>query len=143
MQTNVIDCPACAHELQVPPDLLGQLVRCPLCGKNFTAPRRFEEISGPVAELASSPPKPLSAETVPQEPVVKPRDPRYPRGFRCPYCQTTTPPQTREQISIAGWIVFAAMLFFCFPLFWIGLLMKETYHTCSGCGMRLGGGTSL
>jgi hypothetical protein len=47
----------------------------------------------------------------------------------------------REQISPAGWIVFAVMIFACFPLFWIGLLMKENIHYCSDCGMKLGGGT--
>ena len=35
------------------------------------------------------------------------------------------------------WVVFALMLLFCFPLFWIGLLMKETHQICSQCRVRL------
>jgi hypothetical protein len=29
------------------------------------------------------------------------------------------------------------MLMFCFPLFWIGLLMKEDVKVCADCGRRL------
>jgi hypothetical protein len=60
------------------------------------------------------------------------------RGFRCPYCRSTARPYVSSQISPAGWVVFVVMILFCFPLFFIGLLMTEEYRTCSDCGMRLG-----
>ncbi len=41
------------------------------------------------------------------------------------------------RISVAGWIVFAVLLLFCFPLFWIGLLIKEEYRSCYECGVRI------
>jgi len=34
-------------------------------------------------------------------------------------------------------VVFVVMLLFCWPLFFIGLLMKEEYQVCSDCGARL------
>lgn len=58
-------------------------------------------------------------------------------GYRCPYCHSTAPPFTLEKISEGGWIVFVVMLVTCFPLFWIGLLMKEDQRFCSSCRTRL------
>ncbi len=57
--------------------------------------------------------------------------------YKCPYCGTNRPPYANSQISSGGWVVFALMLLFCFPLFWIGLLMKDTHQTCSQCHVRL------
>lgn len=61
-----------------------------------------------------------------------------PVGFRCPYCQSAYPPMVMQRISAGGWVVFAVMILFCLPLFWIGLLMKEDYRVCTSCGMKLG-----
>ena len=72
------------------------------------------------------------------QPVVNSRQQPPMTGYRCPYCRSTAPPFTLEKISEAGWLVFALMLFFCFPLFWIGLLMKENQRYCSACRARLG-----
>jgi hypothetical protein len=54
-------------------------------------------------------------------------------NFRCPFCQTTAPPVIARRISTAGWVVFACLLVFCLPLFFIGLLIKEEYRMCSWC----------
>ena len=62
-----------------------------------------------------------------------------PAGFACPFCRAHGAPLQRAKISTAGWIVFAVLLLLCFPLFWIGLLMKETYRVCGSCGSNLGG----
>jgi lipopolysaccharide-induced tumor necrosis factor-alpha factor len=59
-------------------------------------------------------------------------------GYHCPRCGTTAPPQIRRKISDGGWIVFVLMLLFCFPLFWIGFLIKEEERVCSMCFARLG-----
>ncbi|MCA1557926.1 MAG: LITAF-like zinc ribbon domain-containing protein, partial [Acidobacteria bacterium] len=58
-------------------------------------------------------------------------------GYRCPNCQSTSPPITEKRISTEGWIVFCALLIFCLPLFFIGLLMKEEIRVCSACRTRL------
>jgi hypothetical protein len=59
-------------------------------------------------------------------------------GYHCPRCGTGVPPQVKRKVSTGGWVVFVAMLFVCFPLFWIGLLMKEEERVCSMCFARLG-----
>ena len=61
----------------------------------------------------------------------------YSGQYRCPYCGTNSPPFSVSQISSGGWVVFALMLLFCFPLFWIGLLMKEHHQICAQCRVRL------
>jgi hypothetical protein len=59
-------------------------------------------------------------------------------GFTCPYCKSKQLPINVEKISQGGWIVFVLMLLFCFPFFWVGLLMKENERYCVSCRMRLG-----
>lgn len=63
---------------------------------------------------------------------------RVRRGFRCPYCGSDETPFLRSQISGAGWAVFVIMIFLCFPLCFIGLLITEEYRVCRDCGVRLG-----
>jgi DNA-directed RNA polymerase subunit RPC12/RpoP len=58
-------------------------------------------------------------------------------GVECHRCGCTDPPVVRSQVSQAGWITLILMILFCWPLFWIGLLMTEEYHQCSDCGVRL------
>ena len=59
------------------------------------------------------------------------------RGARCRCCDSKLEIVRREQISQGGWIVFAVMLLVCWPLFFIGLMMKEEYMACADCGARL------
>lgn len=74
----------------------------------------------------------------PQYMVVAP--PSAPAGvFTCPFCRYQGPPLARSKVSTGGWIMFVVLLLFCFPLFWIGLLMKDHYRVCSGCGTTVGG----
>jgi LITAF-like zinc ribbon domain len=61
----------------------------------------------------------------------------YSGQYRCPYCGTNSPPFIISKISSGGWVVFALMLLFCFPLFWIGLLMKDHHQICAQCRVRL------
>jgi hypothetical protein len=62
----------------------------------------------------------------------------FPAGFRCPFCQSTHPPEVKSRISTAGWVTFILLLIFCFPLCIIGLFIKEDYRVCSSCGIKLG-----
>lgn len=58
-------------------------------------------------------------------------------GYRCPNCQSAYPPVAEKRISVEGWIVFCALLIFCLPLFWVGLLMKEERRICPMCRTQL------
>lgn len=58
--------------------------------------------------------------------------------YRCPHCMSQFLPRLDRRISTGGWITFAVLLVFFFPLFWIGLLIKEDVRTCPTCGQRVG-----
>ena len=65
---------------------------------------------------------------------------RMPResDFECPYCGCEILPIRVEKISVAGWVVFAVLIVSpCFPLFFLGLFMKENYEECVECHHRL------
>ena len=55
----------------------------------------------------------------------------------CPFCQQTVEPVLQKKVSAAGWILFAVLLVFCFPLCWIPFILdacKEEFRTCVACG---------
>lgn len=58
-------------------------------------------------------------------------------GYQCPRCHTHQPPLITKKISAAGWVVFAVLMVFFFPLFWIGLLIKEEVRVCPVCNVRI------
>ena len=66
------------------------------------------------------------------------RDPQFMTGsYRCPNCMSQFLPRIERRISTTGWIVFAVLLIVFFPLFWVGLLIKEDVHVCPSCETRL------
>lgn len=65
------------------------------------------------------------------------KEKRSSRPVECSYCGSNKPPHRTSQISPAGWIIFALLLVFFFPLCWIGLLMTESEYRCWDCGKRL------
>lgn len=58
-------------------------------------------------------------------------------SYRCPNCMSQFLPRIERRISTTGWIVFAVLLVLFFPLFWVGLLIKEDVHICPSCNTRL------
>ena len=65
-------------------------------------------------------------------------DSQYMTGnYRCPNCMSQFLPRIERRISTTGWVVFAVLLVAFFPLFWIGLLIKEDVHICPSCNTRL------
>ncbi len=57
--------------------------------------------------------------------------------FRCPRCMSQYMPRIERRISNAGWITFSVLLVFFFPLFWIGLLIKEDVAICQTCNSKV------
>lgn len=77
---------------------------------------------------------------VASEPIGQPMAFRPPSGlanYRCPHCTSTYLPRHERKISTAGWITFAVLLVFFFPLFWIGFLIKEDTFVCPSCLKRI------
>jgi LITAF-like zinc ribbon domain. len=70
---------------------------------------------------------PVQAYSMPQQ---------YLQPFHCPNCMNSYLPRKERRISTAGWIVFAVLLVAFFPLFWIGLLIKEDVMVCQVCNAR-------
>ncbi len=56
---------------------------------------------------------------------------------RCPRCANQQIARHERKVSTVGWIVFAVLMVVFFPLFWIGLLIKEDVQFCSVCNLRL------
>ena len=91
---------------------------------------------------------PGTAPINPQFPVGQTQNVNQPIGFyqpqhlsqpyRCPHCMSQFLPRHDRRISTAGWITFAVLLVFFFPLFWIGLLIKEDTQMCPSCNSRVG-----
>jgi uncharacterized paraquat-inducible protein A len=68
---DTIDCPSCERRLKLPGVLLGQDVRCPACGKVFTA---------------TASPEPPPAPPVESSPRRPPERERRRRSTYCPHC---------------------------------------------------------
>ncbi len=77
-------------------------------------------------------------QTARPQPLVPQSPQNLSYGYRCPRCSSQMPPKTVKRISTAGWIVFASLMVVFFPLFWIGLLVKEEVRLCSVCNYKIG-----
>lgn len=130
---STIDCPYCG---QPNADITRICRYCgaPLLSDNQTSTQRPPDYAPPpqtdfggIPLWATNPPP---APVIPLAPLAQPNTPQ---NFRCPHCQSTAPPVVAKRIGAAGWIVFFALLIFCFPLCFIGLFIKEEYRMCSWC----------
>ena len=72
-----------------------------------------------------------------QQPIVQWQANPVGQPYLCPHCMNRFPPLHQRKISTAGWIVFAVLLVTFFPLFWIGLLIREDTWVCQACNARL------
>ena len=114
--------------------LVGQPIpqQQPQVGYDYQAPRPYawktdEYQTQAGTRAAGNAPQPLAA-----------RDPQFmTSGYRCPTCMSQFLPKIERRISTTGWIVFAVLLVVFFPLFWIGLLIKEDVYVCPSCNARL------
>jgi len=117
-------CPYCRETFTASAGASPTPVHCPHCHQLF--------------EIANQAPPPVPP--APAAPPVKPHaSAKAGHGFECPFCHTQSPPYRKSQVSTAGWVTLIALLITCFPLFWIGLFMKEDVHVCRSCGIKLGG----
>jgi len=100
---------------------------------NETKPRQINQVQPlppPMPQMQQMPP------LMPQ-PLMHQQHHNLAYNFHCPRCATTLMPRLERKISTGGWITFAALLIFFFPLFWIGLLIKENVRVCSVCNLRI------
>ncbi|MCW5958649.1 MAG: LITAF-like zinc ribbon domain-containing protein [Pyrinomonadaceae bacterium] len=79
----------------------------------------------------------VTNQTARQQPLAHYQQGNLAYGYRCPRCSSQLLPKIERKISNAGWVVFAALLVFVFPLFWIGLLIKEDVRVCPVCNLKI------
>ncbi|MCL3778886.1 hypothetical protein EMN47_00645 [Prolixibacteraceae bacterium JC049] len=61
-------------------------------------------------------------------------------AIKCPYCNHEGMPFVEKKIATEAWIIFAILLFVCFPLCWIPFVvdsLKEEVVRCHHCGFRI------
>jgi len=96
--------------------------------KQKTQPiERVQPLTNPYLTNQSPRPQPLAYQ--------QPNNMAY--GYRCPRCATQAMPNAVRKISTAGWITFAVLMVVFFPLFWIGLLIKEEVRVCPVCNLKI------
>lgn len=110
-----------------------------------TAPRPKQKTANrvqppPFQFPATAPPPPMMRPLMPHQfgqPLAY-QNPQQAVGFgnHCPRCAGQFIKYERK-ISQAGWIVFSVLMVTFFPLFWIGLLIKEDVAVCQTCNFRL------
>jgi hypothetical protein len=79
----------------------------------------------------------MAAQNYGAQPLAYRAPQQFAGNYRCPNCMSQFLPRTERRISTAGWITFAVLLVFFFPLFWIGLLIKEDVHVCPSCNIQI------
>ncbi len=139
-----------------------ETIFCRFCGTKFTQTQPLAQVTEPynhnsprpyawqtdefqtnsqARKTASGIDQPSAFSSLGQEfkkaPLAYAQPQHFAQSFRCPNCMSAFPPKLEKKISTAGWITFAALLIFFFPLFWIGLLIKEDVVTCQSCNVRL------
>lgn len=72
---------------------------------------------------------------------VQPAPIQLPPGHvRCPFCGFVGEAHHVVKTSAGGWIVFAVLLVFCFPICWLGLMIQTRAGSkCPACKSVLGG----
>lgn len=59
-------------------------------------------------------------------------------NFSCPFCKSSAGYYIQNKISTGGWVIFILLfLFLCWPLCWIGLLIKDQQRMCRTCHIKL------
>jgi hypothetical protein len=139
-----VTCPSCKFEGDAPDETAGQTVLCPDCRCNIPVPggqqTRVSEWPSPTRPPSERPSRRPAIDDIDDDddrPSRRPSRRRGGLGSVCPYCGSDAPPIFTSQISSGGWVVLVVMLLLCWPLFWIGLLMKEDVKKCSDCGAKL------
>jgi hypothetical protein len=160
-------CPKCSSKLSAPDGSGGSETECPTCGTRLRIPagaaayqppapdlpleRAGEERVAPDLPLERAPERERWNEGRAVREGRRERDrgrdwdddeeedrPRRRHGYECRFCGSTERPEIRQRISTGGWVLFAVLLvFLCWPLCWIGLLIKEDYSCCYDCGRPL------
>jgi hypothetical protein len=128
-------CPACETVLVVAVSLRGTKVSCPHCANISVIPGRPPGVNfpTPTTKVADSSNRAKLVARI----ANYGRRSRRRVDFNCPFCKSNLAPKVKRKISTGGWVTFSALLILCFPLCIIGLFIKDEYHVCRSCGIKL------
>jgi hypothetical protein len=152
LPVEIQPCPQCQTRLSVDPGHVGGEVKCPGCATIFRAgradapppPKAGPSRRGKLERLGSGSADPADRDDEDgrrRSRRSRRRDeddddrPRRSRRDGCPSCGCRQVVY-KSEISTAGWVTFAVLLAVCWPLFWIGLMMKEEFRACADCGRK-------
>ena len=133
-ETIEFTCPACETVLVVSTSLRGTKLSCPHCANiSVISGRPPEDLPRKTGKATGG-----SNRTKLVASIAKyGRHSRPPVEFRCPFCNSNLAPKAKRKISTGGWVTFVVLLILCFPLCIIGLFIKDEYHVCRSCGIKL------
>ncbi len=132
-------CPTCRSPLESRDSEAAQKVACPTCGQRMEVPRpaktplpvdRDDDL--PVKRRGRS-----RSDDIDDLPTRGSRRRNRDPDCECPNCGSTEPPYERKEMAQEGWIVLVVLLLTFFPLFFLGLLMKQSYEICWDCGYKI------
>ena len=133
-----VNCPSCGFEGEAPEGTEGQTVLCPDCRYNIPVPggNGRKSLSHRVRDEFADDDRPPRRSRRSRRGRRR-SEFRYGIGSVCDRCGSDAPPIYRSEISVGGWITFVVLLLVCWPLCFLGLLMKDEYRVCSDCGARV------
>ena len=129
-------CPSCRIPLESQDDEAGLKVACPTCGQRMRVPRRISP-TAPHGHDESDFPRPRRTYDYDKEGDVEAVQPVRRRHRECPHCGEAEGTYERKDIAQEGWVVLVILAVFFWPLFWIGLLMKQNFLICRACGFKI------
>lgn len=103
----------------------------------FQVPENKKPRSQTINRVQPLPDPYATSQTARPQPLVYQPAQNVAYGYRCPRCASQMPPKIVKRISTGGWITFAVLMVMFFPLFWIGLLIKEDVRICSVCNLKI------
>jgi DNA-directed RNA polymerase subunit RPC12/RpoP len=141
-------CPSCRIPLESKDSEAGRKVQCPTCGQRMEVPWPSKKAA--LADRDDDEPvrprrrgyddeddRPRRSRDDDEDYDVRPTRRRLRRTCECPNCGHVGEPYERKEMAQEGWIVLVVLLLVFFPLFFIGLLMKQTYLVCWECGYKI------
>ena len=131
-------CPSCRSPLESLESQAGRKVACPTCGQRMQVPWPAKNKTL-VPELDEAEPVRRGRGYEDDEDYRRParRPHRRERDCECPNCGTVDDAYERKEIAPEGWVVLVVLLVTFFPLFFLGLLMKQNYLVCRECGYKI------
>lgn len=133
MASLSLSCPVCKKPFTIDSNFSGQKLACPSCGQRIQVPE-VPKPSDKTMLAVENPGFELLPDTPP--PFIPPDKPPPFRRQHCRICGSMRHPYVHKEIGTTGIAMIIILLVLFFPLFWIGLLIKDEFLVCPDCGNK-------